>query len=63
MALAEPAADADRAARENQLSAARDMMKQLNAEREIFFRKEQSLKPGKQYHGRVWVYLRKRDAA
>ncbi len=63
LALAEPKTDADRAAREKQLSSAREMMKQLNTEREFFFRKEQALKPGKQYHGRVWVYLRKRDAA
>jgi hypothetical protein len=63
LALPEPKADADRGSREKQLSSAREMMKQLNTEREFFFRKEQALKPGKQYHGRVWVYLRKRDAA
>ncbi len=63
LALAEPKTDADRAAYEKQLSSARAAMKQLNTEREFFFRKEQALKPGKQYHGRVWVCLRKRNGA
>ena len=62
-ALEEPKSDADRRTRETQVITAREMMKKLNTEREFFFRKEQALKPGKPYHGRVWVYLRKRDAA
>ena len=58
-----PRIDGERTSPRKAASEAQAMMQKLNAEREFFFRKEQALKPGKQYHDRAWVFLRRREAA
>ena len=39
----------------------RGKMVELNAKRDAQFQREQMLQPGRQYHGRVWLFLRKAE--
>lgn len=44
--------------REQQLTTLREQLQQLNQIRDRYHREEESLEPGTQYHGRVWLFLR-----
>ena len=46
---------------EEQLHFVREELGRLNRARNRFFEQEQALMPGKQYHGRVWLYLGDRN--
>jgi hypothetical protein len=46
--------------REEKLAALRERLQLLKRIRDEYYRKEEALEPGKQYHGRVWVFLGKR---
>jgi hypothetical protein len=53
-----PAAPAGRQEHQRQLEAAREQLQQISAMRENFGGHEQLLTPGKQRHGRIWLFLR-----
>ncbi len=54
-----------RGQRQEELGALRRELQRLKGLRSKYYREEQALEPGKQYHGRVWVFLRQapRDAS
>jgi hypothetical protein len=54
----EPQDPPQRQQHQARLQVLREHLQQLNRVRDTFSRKEQSLEPGRQYHGRVWLYLR-----
>lgn len=54
----EPQDPAQRQAHQAGIQVLREHLQQLNRLRDTFSRKEQSLEPGRQYHGRVWLFLR-----
>jgi hypothetical protein len=54
----EPQDPQKRQEHQERLQVLRAHLQQLNRVRDTFSRKEQSLEPGKQYHGRVWLFLR-----
>jgi hypothetical protein len=59
--LASPVPTEESAAnqRTRELDKLREELQRLNAARELYHRHEQALQPGKQYHGRVWLFLRR----
>jgi hypothetical protein len=54
-----PADPARRPEHQRQLDAAREQLQQINSMRENFTGPEQVLTPGKQRHGRIWLFLRR----
>jgi hypothetical protein len=54
----EPQGPQQRQEHQEKLDIFRERLQQLNQIRDTFSRKEQALEPGKQYHGRVWLFLR-----
>jgi hypothetical protein len=59
LATPEPAGDAVAKERAQRLASLREELKRLNTVRELHHRHEQALRPGQQYHGRVWVFAGK----
>jgi hypothetical protein len=59
LAAPPPAEEAKAQQRQKQLAELRGELQRLNSARESYHRQAQALQPGKQYHGRVWLFCRK----
>ena len=59
MQAPEPKQETEQRRREEELGTLRKELVQLKRVRDNFYREEQALKPGTQFHGRVWLYLRR----